>query len=75
MFSFPVKHKMLTTAVHNIMIRVIIYCKDSEIAGFMPDNPSGRCAYLMNIYVRKRYGGESAGFSEMRDMMLLTYGK
>ena len=41
----------------------------------MPDNPSGRCAYLMNIYVRKRYGGESAGFSEMRDMMLLTYGK
>ena len=75
-----------------------------------PDNPSGRCAYLMNIYVREGHRGEgagkkivryligcalernitkiyletspcgrtlyeSAGFSEMRDMMLLTYGK
>ena len=75
-----------------------------------PDNPSGRCAYLMNIYVRKEHRGEgagkkivryligcalernitkiyletsscgrplyeAAGFSEMRDMMLLTYGK
>jgi len=33
------------------------------------------CAYLMNIYVRKEHRGEGAGFSEMRDMMLLTYGK
>lgn len=75
-----------------------------------PDNPSGRCAYLMNIYVREGHRGEGAGkkivryligcalernitkiyletspcgramyeasgFSEMRDMMLLTYGK
>ncbi len=75
-----------------------------------PDNPTGRCAYLMNIYVRKEHRGEgagkkivryligcalernitkiyletsscgrplyeAAGFSEMRDMMLLTYGK
>ncbi len=75
-----------------------------------PDNPSGRCAYLMNIYVREGHRGEgagkkivryligcalernitkiyletspcgrtlyeAAGFSEMRDMMLLTYGK
>ena len=75
-----------------------------------PDNPSGRCAYLMNIYVRKEHRGEgagkkivryligcalernitkiyletspcgrplyeAAGFSEMKDMMLLTYGK
>ena len=29
----------------------------------------------MNIYVRKEHRGEGAGFSEMQDMMLLTYGK
>lgn len=74
-----------------------------------PDNPSGRCAYLMNIYVREGHRGagigkkivrylvgcalergvtkiyletsqcgrklyESAGFTAMKDMMLLTYG-
>ena len=26
-----------------------------------PDNPSGRCAYLMNIYVREGHRGEGAG--------------
>ncbi len=26
-----------------------------------PDNPSGRCAYLMNIYVREGYRSEGAG--------------
>lgn len=26
-----------------------------------PDNPSGRCAYLMNIYVRSEYRGHGIG--------------
>lgn len=26
-----------------------------------PDNPSGRCAYLMNIYVRPQYRGKGLG--------------
>ena len=26
-----------------------------------PDNPTGRCAYLMNIYVRPEYRGEGYG--------------
>lgn len=26
-----------------------------------PDNPSGRCAYLMNIYVRRPFRGEGVG--------------
>ena len=26
-----------------------------------PDNPSGRCAYLMNIYARKNYRGQGVG--------------
>lgn len=73
-----------------------------------PDNPTGHCAYLMNIYVRAEHRGrgvgksmvrwligqalsksvnkiyletsldgkilyKSLGFSEMRDMMLLTF--
>lgn len=28
-----------------------------------PDNPSGRCAYLMNIYVRQEYRGQGVGHS------------
>ena len=26
-----------------------------------PDNPSGQCAYLMNIYTRKEYRGQGVG--------------
>lgn len=26
-----------------------------------PDNPSGRCAYLMNIYTRRKYRGNGVG--------------
>lgn len=90
----------------------IIGCGGLCLHGEMPspDNPSGRCAYLMNIYVRDAHRGkgvgkkivrylvgralaqgitkiyletsecgrelyESVGFTPMRDMMLLTYGK
>ena len=26
-----------------------------------PDNPTGKCAYLMNIYTRPRFRGQGAG--------------
>ena len=31
-----------------------------------PDNPSGLCAYLMNIYVRKEYRGHGIGHAIVR---------
>lgn len=31
-----------------------------------PDNPSGQCAYLMNIYVRKEYRGRGIGHAIVR---------
>ncbi len=36
-------------------------CLSDELPS--PDNPSGRCAYLMNIYVRKEYRGHGVGHS------------
>lgn len=34
-------------------------CLSEELPS--PDNPSGRCAYLMNIYVRKEYRRQGIG--------------
>ncbi len=34
-----------------------------------PDNPSGRCAYLMNIYVRDRYRNRGIGHSIVRRLV------
>ncbi len=60
-------HTMLTTGGH---IACFAYCKD-EIVGCggiciyqempSPDNPSGYCAYLMNIYTRPPYRGHGIG--------------
>lgn len=36
-------------------------CLSDELPS--PDNPSGYCAYLMNIYVRKEYRGHGVGHS------------
>lgn len=36
-------------------------CLSDELPS--PDNPSGCCAYLMNIYVRKEYRGHGVGHS------------
>lgn len=36
-------------------------CLSDELPS--PDNPSGRCAYLMNIYVRKEYRDHGVGHS------------
>lgn len=34
-----------------------------------PDNPSGRCAYLMNIYVRDRFRNRGIGHSIVRRLV------
>lgn len=34
-------------------------CLQNEMPS--PDNPSGRCAYFMNIYVRKEHRGNGIG--------------
>lgn len=60
-------HTMLKNGGH---IACFAYCKD-EIVGCggiciyrempSPDNPSGCCAYLMNIYTRPQYRGQGIG--------------
>lgn len=39
-------------------------CLSDELPS--PDNPSGRCAYLMNIYVREPYRGHGVGHAIVR---------
>lgn len=39
-------------------------CLSEELPS--PDNPSGKCAYLMNIYVREEYRGHGTGHSIVR---------
>lgn len=39
-------------------------CLSEELPS--PDNPSGKCAYLMNIYVREEYRGRGVGQSIVR---------
>lgn len=39
-------------------------CLSEELPS--PDNPSGRCAYLMNIYVREEYRGRGIGHAIVR---------
>lgn len=34
-----------------------------------PDNPGGRCAYLMNIYVRREYRGHGIGHAIVRELV------
>lgn len=39
-------------------------CLSEELPS--PDNPSGKCAYLMNIYVREEYRGHGVGHAIVR---------
>lgn len=40
-----------------------------------PDNPSGKCAYLMNIYVRPKFRGRSIGSEIVRWLLQQAVGK
>lgn len=46
------------------------YCFQSELPS--PDNPSGRCAYLMNIYVRRCYRHHGVGGFIVRMLVALA---
>ncbi len=37
-----------------------------------PDNPSGRCAYLMNIYVRSQYRGQGIGHAIVNRLVTMA---
>lgn len=42
-------------------------CLSEELPS--PDNPSGKCAYLMNIYVRQGYRAHGIGHAIVRKLM------
>ena len=42
-------------------------CLSDELPS--PDNPSGHCAYIMNIYVRKNYREKGAGHAIVRRLI------
>lgn len=42
-------------------------CLSEELPS--PDNPSGRCAYIMNIYVREEYRGHGIGHAIVRALV------
>ena len=42
-------------------------CLSEELPS--PDNPGGRCAYLMNIYVRERYRGRGIGHAVVKRLV------
>lgn len=42
-------------------------CLSEELPS--PDNPSGKCAYLMNIYVRKEYREQGVGHAIVRRLV------
>lgn len=42
-------------------------CLSDELPS--PDNPSGRCAYLMNIYVRPAYRSQGIGHAIVRHLV------
>jgi len=42
-------------------------CLSDELSS--PDNPSGHCAYLMNIYVRKEFRGRGIGHEIVRRLV------
>ncbi len=43
------------------------FCLSEELPS--PDNPSGRCAYIMNIYVRAAYRGRGLGHAIVRHLV------
>lgn len=49
-------HIAIVAERNNIAVGCGAICLLNELPS--PDNPSGRCAYLTNIYVRERYRGQ-----------------
>lgn len=54
-------HIAIVAAIYDIDVGCGSICLSEELPS--PDNHSGQCAYLMNIYVRKEYRGRGIGHS------------
>lgn len=48
-------------------------CLSEELPS--PDNPSGRCAYLMNIYVREPFRSHGIGHDIVRTLIETAHGR
>lgn len=57
-------HLAVVAATDDIDVGCGALCLSEELPS--PDNPSGRCAYLMNIYVREAYRGRRIGHAIVR---------
>lgn len=57
-------HLAVVAAIDDTDVGCGALCLSEELPS--PDNPSGRCAYLMNIYVREAYRGRGIGHAIVR---------
>lgn len=58
------RHMAVVAAVDGTDVGCGALCLSEELPS--PDNPSGRNAYLMNIYVRPEYRGQGVGHTIVR---------
>lgn len=58
------RHIAIIAEIDDMDVGCGALCLSEELPS--PDNPSGKCAYLMNIYVREAYRGQGIGHSIVR---------
>lgn len=58
------RHIAIIAEIDDVDVGCGALCLSEELPS--PDNPSGKCAYLMNIYVREAYRGQGIGHSIVR---------
>ncbi len=58
------RHIAIIAEIDDVDVGCGALCLSEELPS--PDNPSGKCAYLMNIYVRETYRGQGIGHSIVR---------
>jgi len=58
------RHTAIIAEIDDVDVGCGALCLSEELPS--PDNPSGKCAYLMNIYVREAYRGQGIGHSIVR---------
>lgn len=60
-------HCAVTATADGVEIGCGGVCFSDELPS--PDNPTGRCAYLMNIYVREKYRSHGAGHEIVKHLI------
>lgn len=58
------RHIAIVAEIDGIGVGCGAICLSEELPS--PDNPSGKCAYLMNIYVREEHRGHGVGHVMVR---------